>query len=68
MDKSLKQQTGVVQTWPEHDCYEYVSQVWENHKDYNRTYCSLCKNTTGFRWKSLGRRVKSFFGTAEGPY
>ncbi len=54
------QMQGQAKTWPEHDCHAWNVQHWHTQADANWSSCGTCGRITGFRWKSLRRRLVSF--------
>lgn len=62
------EESGQAKTWPEHDCYAWQVQHWHNQSDATYSACGTCGRITGFRWKSIKRRMISFLlGTAVDP-
>jgi len=55
-------------SWPEHDCYAWNVQHHHSQRDATYSTCGTCGRVTGFRWRSLRRRLVSFFfGTMGDP-
>ena len=52
---------GKPSTYAPHECYDYRSEIWHNHKEYNYISCGICGRITHFRWKKWLMRLKMYF-------
>lgn len=59
-DKAIDEILGV-QAYPEHDCYLWNRQQYRLTPEYVARTCGTCGRITGFKWRSVWRRILSLF-------
>lgn len=58
--KSWKDYGGCA-THPEHDCYDWRTEVWCNQANATYLKCAVCNRIIGFRYKSFWNRLADLF-------
>lgn len=50
-----------VYTFRKHDCEDCRNVIYSNTEYYTMERCMICERVIKFRWKSLWKRIVSFF-------